>query len=243
MRHWGMVVTGFYLAVVAVLAGFSVLVFYPEADWSDISEHLFDWGLWMWIAILVGSQLILIGTRVARTTEPLEPQRDLRKAYAAAAFAAAILSVAALASLGAAVFGDDVFDYADFDSFLSNSRAFETESWGLAYFATILAPLLGFWAVWWFILKRYSAEILNREGLIFKWLFRGSVLELLISVPSQVIVQRREDCSAPVVTSYGVATGVALMFMSFGPAILKLYEERIAIAEKKLEEDSGPDSG
>jgi hypothetical protein len=53
------------------------------------------------------------------------------------------------------------------------------------------------------------------------WLLKGSVLELLIVVPCHVIVRRRHDCSAP------IATGLAIMLLSFGPSVLFLYKKRL----------------
>jgi hypothetical protein len=61
------------------------------------------------------------------------------------------------------------------------------------------------------------------------WLLKGSVLELLIVIPCHVIVRRRHDydCSAPIATSFGIATGLAIMLLSFGPSVLFLYKKRL----------------
>jgi hypothetical protein len=56
---------------------------------------------------------------------------------------------------------------------------------------------------------------------------KGSVLELLIVVPCHIIIRRRQECSAPVVTSFGVATGLAIMLLAFGPSVLFLYKKRL----------------
>jgi hypothetical protein len=50
--------------------------------------------------------------------------------------------------------------------------------------------------------------------------------QLLIVVPCHIIV-RRQDCCAPMVTSFGIATGIAVMLLSFGPSALLLYKKRL----------------
>ena len=59
---------------------------------------------------------------------------------------------------------------------------------------------------------------------IVNWLLRGSGLELLVAVPSHVWARRPDDCSAPAVTGYGIATGLAIMLLSFGPGVFFLSE-------------------
>src|SRR5262249_42521927 len=64
-------------------------------------------------------------------------------------------------------------------------------------------------------------------GRLYRWLVAGSVLELLIAVPSYVVVNRRHDCAAPFVSSFGVATGLAMLLMSIGPGALFLFRARM----------------
>ena len=79
---------------------------------------------------------------------------------------------------------------------------------------------------------RNTSEIVNR---VTSWLLRGSILELLVVVPCHVIVRRRHDCSAPMVTSFGIITGMAIMLLSFGPSVLFLYKKRLeAYASRPL---------
>ncbi len=63
-----------------------------------------------------------------------------------------------------------------------------------------------FWVVWAAIFRYYAkaddeAAFLRRAT---RWLLRGSMLELIIAVPSHVIVRRREDCCAPSAHSGGL---------------------------------------
>ena len=111
------------------------------------------------------------------------------------------------------------------------------DSAGLIYIWVIMMPLLGFWLFWGVILWRYSPQILDREKRLYKIFIGGSVLELLIAVPSNVIVQQRDDCSAPMVSAYGVSTGLALLFMAMGPAIFWLYKERMRVTPKEAPSD------
>ncbi|MEI6877058.1 MAG: hypothetical protein WCL50_18240, partial [Spirochaetota bacterium] len=59
------------------------------------------------------------------------------------------------------------------------------------------------------------------------WLLAGSILELLVAIPSHLVTRQRHDCCAPAVTFIGIATGLSVMLLSFGPGILFLYAERI----------------
>jgi hypothetical protein len=56
--------------------------------------------------------------------------------------------------------------------------------------------------------------------------------KLLIAVSCHVIVRHREDCCAPVFTGFGIATGMAIMLLSFGPSVLFLYKKRMKQYEK-----------
>jgi hypothetical protein len=62
---------------------------------------------------------------------------------------------------------------------------------------------------------------------LISWLLKGSILDLLVAVPCHVIVRRRHDCSAPLATSFGIATGIAIMLLSFGPSVLFLFKKRL----------------
>jgi hypothetical protein len=74
---------------------------------------------------------------------------------------------------------------------------------------------------------------------ITSWLLKGSILELLVAIPSHIISRSRGECCAPPLTLVGIITGIAIALMSFGPGIFFLYAKRIkgkkaaSIDEKK----------
>ncbi len=91
-----------------------------------------------------------------------------------------------------------------------------------------LTIVTGFWAIWAMIFHRFLKAdspdaLLDR---LTRWLLRGSVLELLVAVPSHIIVRRREDCCAPIGTFWGIAMGISVMLLCFGPGVFFLFAER-----------------
>jgi hypothetical protein len=59
-----------------------------------------------------------------------------------------------------------------------------------------------------------------------RWLLRGSILELLIAVPSHIVVRSRGECCAGFLTFVGITMGLTVMLLSFGPAVFFLYHAR-----------------
>ena len=101
------------------------------------------------------------------------------------------------------------------------------DKFGEGSFANPFIFFGGLWVVWgvlFYLYFRNSSEIINHT---VSWLLKGSILEMLIAIPCHVIVRRRDDCSAPAVTSFGIVTGIAIMLISFGPSVLFLYKKRL----------------
>ena len=61
---------------------------------------------------------------------------------------------------------------------------------------------------------------------LHRYLIAGSVLELLVAVPSHIIVRRRDECCAGLLTGTGICLGVVITLVSFGPSVLLLYYRR-----------------
>jgi len=57
-------------------------------------------------------------------------------------------------------------------------------------------------------------------------LLKGSILELLIAVPTHIVARCRDYCCAGFMTFIGLTMGVAVMLFSFGPAVFFLYADR-----------------
>ena len=63
-------------------------------------------------------------------------------------------------------------------------------------------------------------------SLIDKSRIKGSVLELLIAVPTHIVARHRDYCCAGLLTFIGLAMGVSVMLFAFGPVVLLLFAQR-----------------
>jgi hypothetical protein len=71
-----------------------------------------------------------------------------------------------------------------------------------------------------------STDPASIASRLHRWLLAGSVLELLVAVPTHIAVRQRRECCAGIATGLGICAGVAVMLLSFGPSIGFLYYRR-----------------
>lgn len=217
MRNWGTVITGFYILVVAglspIFALFALNVgeqpWLHGLDWSDLAS----WKYWAWVALLAVGPLVLFLVTVDTLRKRLMPRRHILVSAAAAGFALMLLVTAAVTNLITAI--------------PREFRSAVGQSTGDALVWIIFATMLGCWMVWALVLWRMGERLLDPADRVYRWLVKGSVLELLIALPCHVIVRQRSECTAPGVTAFGVATGLAILLMSLGPGVLFLYRARM----------------
>jgi hypothetical protein len=94
----------------------------------------------------------------------------------------------------------------------------------LIYYALLLVS----WLIWGFIFYRWSGKLDPQSflGKIRQTLLRGSILELLVAVPTHIVARYRNYCCAGFSTFIGIAFGLAVMLCSFGPGVFFLFVER-----------------
>ena len=142
------------------------------------------------------------------------------------------MAFGAVVAVACAVFRDKVGDI--FDLF---GNSIVGEALNVAFFPVLL------WVIWGFVFYR-SSKALDPDSLtrhLTRRLLRGSILELLVAVPSHIIVRGRDDCCAPAGSFFGIVTGLTVMLLSFGPGVFFLFVERMARLRPKSPED--PNSG
>src|ERR1051325_2636548 len=83
---------------------------------------------------------------------------------------------------------------------------------------------VGVWLIWSvvFALIARSRAPADVGGKLHRWLIAGSVLELLVAVPTHLVVRRRTECCAGMATLGGICIGVVVMVLGFGPSVVFL---------------------
>jgi len=215
MRKWGIVISAFYAAIVLGLlvpAG----VFLSEGRALPAETFLRDlqslygtWISWVPIAVLISGQALLLFLSVDASFKKLKPRTHIAVSVTVGSMLFALLVFAGLSAAGAAVEGDAFFDH----FWISEIQ--------------VIAIWAAIWLIWGVAFYLYARGSFERASRVVSWLLKGSVLELLIAVPCHVWVRRRDDCSAPVATSFGIVAGIAVMLMCFGPSVLFLVKKRL----------------
>ena len=199
-------------------------------------------GYWIWLAVLVGGQALLLLLPIRIAERRLPARRPLKLPVIVGAFLLANLFVAGFFSLLCAIFRDGAFKLFELFSLstIFNAPTANGSDSGGGDIGGVILMLVGFWIIWAIVFRNFARQD-EPEALLkrlIRWLLRGSILELLVAVPSHVIVRRRDDCCAPIGTFWGIATGISVMLLCFGPGVFFLFVEKFQRLKPK---DASPD--
>jgi hypothetical protein len=184
------------------------LAFLGETSISEILEMYRLW--WFWslfgIFVLIQAGLLLIPVKIA--SDSYQPRRHVWVPIVASALALSVAVIGIIWSILVAIWGDEPLEI--------------LYSWVSLVFVGVS------WLIWSILFYRFyhDAEPRTLTKRLTTWLIRGSLLELLVAVPSHIIVRRRGDCCAPGFTFFGIATGLVIMALAFGPGLFFLFRKR-----------------
>jgi hypothetical protein len=250
MRRWAVLTVLLYalallmLTVPLILLGFSGGKSGGGIFFADAFKIYLIWSYWLWLAVLLAGQMLLLLLPINLSERRLPARRPLKIPVIVTSFFLANLCFAGLISLLCAAFKENgmiqdgglgVLEFLDPFKF---SKADNGWSFVSGMFTTIAA----LWFIWAIIFRNFaksdSPEALLKR--VTRWLLRGSILELLVAVPSHVIVRRRDDCCAPAGTFWGIATGISVMLLCFGPGVFFLFVERCKRLQPKATNQTEP---
>jgi hypothetical protein len=208
MKRWALVVVVLYLLILVVLTvPVTLLAFAPKNNAKEVAEAYLDFPYWLWVGVMVLGQAALLVVPVRIASRRPVTRRSLLLPIATAGLMMGGLAVGAMFSL--------------YESALRDMAG----SW--LSWATIGAGVV-IWCVWSVLFYRSSrgvepSDVMSRQCRL---MLRGSILELLIAVPTHIVARSRDYCCAGFMTFIGITLGISVMLFSFGPAVFFLYVER-----------------
>ena len=209
MKRWALVVGALYgLILVVLTAPVAALAFAPKLGVWEAREAFQYPFYWLWIGVMMMGQAGLLAVPVRVASRRPVSHRSLLLPITVAGLMMGGLAVGALYS---------IFEF----RFRDKGPA----SWMM--WAAIVAGVV-IWAAWAIVFYRASREgaapdVLSRQCRL---LLQGSILELLIAVPTHIVARCRDYCCAGALTFVGITLGISVMLFSFGPAVFFLYAAR-----------------
>jgi hypothetical protein len=204
---WVYVIVGLYGLIVVALAALPFVL--PLMDGDPVYPQM---ALVPTLLVVCEMALLFVPVRVA-SRRPVT-RRSLWVPLLASGFLAALLGFGATLALA---------EYA---------KMSEKAVW--VVYASPVAAWLAWTFVFWSMAYRTSPDAVATK--LHRWLLGGSVLELLVAVPTHLVVRRRSECCAGIGTAIGIGAGVLVMLLAFGPSVGFLYYRRWKqVRPRKLE--------
>lgn len=211
MKKWALAVLLMYGAIIIIftlpvcILAFADNVTKEGVDKREMIGIFSYWPYWAGFALFMAAQAALLDMRVsiAQQPQPLVTKKTIIPVVLCSALMMALL-VAGMA--------------------LAIHETIKRDPWPKNYYLLFFIS----WLAWGFVFYRWSNK--SEPGLflskIRKMLYYGSVLELLVAVPTHILARHRNYCCAGFSTFIGIVFGLAVMFCSFGPGILFIFAER-----------------
>lgn len=207
MKKWSHIVAGLYgLTVLALFGPMMLASFGEDLQWSQAREVFQSWQLWLMVALMILAQFALLRVPVHVASRRPVSQRPLLATVIAAAFMMGLLVFGAASSL---------YEFV--------TRLEKGSGMGLSIPVALAGWL--FWALYFYRLSK-RREPDRKLAHLKPYFLQGSILELLIAVPTHIIARHRDYCCAGVMTFIGLTCGTAVMLFAFGPAVYFLFVER-----------------
>jgi len=205
--HWGIIVGALYLVVLVVITVPVIYASFAKLDGSSpIPWDVYAaWQYWAIIGLILLGQFLLLRVPVRLAMKRPVSRSSVWLPIIVSGFWFAVLVI----GLGFT---------------LMELFKIDAQAWPLLALGAALAS----WVGWTIVFARMTRsgdpkQMVEQQS---QWMLRGSILELLIAVPSHIVVRGRADCCAGIFTFVGITTGVSVMLLAFGPAVFFLYYAR-----------------
>ena len=247
MKLWALATVALYCLILLIITIPVLLIAYGEwwgppgggLNLQEAATIYKEAAYWIWLGVMVAAQAFLLFAPASQR-ERSRPRRRLLIPILITAFLFANLVLCAITCIICVAFSDKgIMIFAVIGELVADDAG---RMWGFLFgkaglitstnvqfiFGIITATAV-FWLIWglifyWFARSDDPESLINR---CTRWLIRGSIAELLVAVPSHIAVRHRHDCCAPVATLCGIATGLSILLIAFGPGVYFLFVERV----------------
>lgn len=208
MKQWAWMVAVLYVAVLFALTVPAILVAFVPEKFGEAISALAYLPYWLWLGIMFISQFALLAVPVRVASLRPVAQGPVWRTILAGGLMAGFLVAGGFLS---------IYEFIVRDKAIGN---------GCFWTAAALAILA--WSAWAIVFFRISrrtdpADMVSRQC---RCLLKGSVLELLIAVPTHIVARYRDYCCAGCLTFIGLTMGMSVMLFAYGPAVFFLFVAR-----------------
>lgn len=186
---------GLYIAIIIGLLG----MFYHHGEY--LIQKLF-WPLFLLAVTVISQALLIFGAGTVNLCTPIRPRRLVLPVIVAAVMMT-VLVAAFCFCLAELLYLDD-------------------KNWIVYPFWIIVGLSWILWSIVFFIMYRDTERYKTLRNLVAA-LIAGSLIELLVAIPSHIIVSRRPGCFVGMMTACGIIAGIFVMLWAFGPGITLLF--------------------
>ena len=219
MKRWAWLVAGLYAAMLVVLTFPAIWgAFYPKVTVVQAVKIFTAGGYWIWVALMVLGELLLLLVPVLVAEKRLKGRRPLLVPVITAALLFALLFTAAGFAVWCGLWGDKG------PAFLKSMPLP-----GALVLFDVIGITVALWLAWGLVFWRFANAAATPEALVprlTRWLVGGSIVEFLVAVPCHIATRHRDDCCAPAGTFFGLTFGISVMLMAFGPGVFFLFVAR-----------------
>jgi hypothetical protein len=209
MKRWAVMVAVLYGLMLTVLSLPVVLVAWAPIKLKDAVDMYGHWQWWLWLAVTGLSQAAMLAVPVRVASRRPMSRLPLAMTVLAGGLMMGALVAGAILSLCEFAFSGQAYD-----DYLTGCIA--------------LGMGLAGWCGWGLIFFRLSRMTKPEDFVsrLSKSLLNGSILELLVAVPTHIVARCRDYCCAGVMTFFGLTLGMSVMLFSFGPGVFFLFAAR-----------------
>lgn len=207
MKRWAVIVAILYSLMLGVLSLPVIVAAFAPMSIKDAADVYAHWQWWLWLLVMGLAQAALLAVPVRFASRRPMSHLPLAVTVLAGGLMMGGLATGAILSLYEFVARNQ-----ESDGFLWASIGAGVAAWCL-------------WAALFYRMSR-AADPQDFVSRLCNTLLKGSILELLVAVPTHIVARCRDYCCAGIMTFVGLTLGMSVMLFSFGPGVFFLFVAR-----------------